>query len=192
MDRRNFVKTAGLGSLAVASGLSVPTLADVAMGPEAARAMGRLNFVFAAATVREGVDPANLLQGDELFAANGTGSFNGAQAQAHGSFNHIQVNPPPPFPILGQGTWKAKELLDWHLEGTYGAHASGTLVLGIVLVPQSGERVEGVLTVNCNLPPAGLFTGLPESIIVELPGATFGPDNLAAATLFSTGVEQRG
>lgn len=192
MDRRDFVKKAGFGSLAMASGLSLPTLVDGTLGPREAQAAGRINFVFAVATVKEGVDPANLQPGDELFIANGDGSFNGAQVQAQGSFNHVQVAPPPPFPILGHGTWKAKRLVDWSLEGTYGAHLSGTLVMDTILVPASGEKMDALLTVNCNIPPAGLFTGLPESIIVDLPDATFGPDNLLGATLFSAGIEPRG
>jgi hypothetical protein len=163
--------------------VSLPGLVDIATGPDAVRADGNLNFVFAVATIKVG--------GGELFIANGDGSFNSAQAQAQGSFNHVEVAAAPPFPLLGSGTWKSKRLVEWAPNGVYGAHASGTLVLEIVLVPNAGDRIDALLTVNCNLGPAGLFTGLPESIIVELPGATFGPDNLIGATLFSTGVEQR-
>jgi hypothetical protein len=62
----------------------------------------------------------------------------------------------------------------------------------VVLVTDSGERIDATLLVNCNIPPAGLFTGLPESIIVTVDGGdTFGPANVIGATLFSTGVEQR-
>jgi hypothetical protein len=145
VDRRDFVKKAGIGSLAVASGVSFPSLFDAVVGQQSAQAAGSINFVFAVGAVKVG--------GGELFIANGAGSFNDAQVQAQGSFNHVEIAAAPPFPILGQGTWKAKRLISWAPLGTFGAHASGTLEMEVVLVTDSGERIDATLLVNCNIPP---------------------------------------
>ncbi len=192
MNRRGFVRSAGLGSLAIASGATLPGVLGSGSAEARPPEAGRTNFVFTAATVAEGVDPTNLQPGDELFIANGSGAFNNAQVQGHGSFNHIQVdNDGPPFTLLAHGTWKARRLREFALNGVFGAHASGTLEMDVGLFPVSGQQLDAVMIVNCNLPPAALFTGLPESIMVNVAGGpTFGFANLLAATLFSVGVEQ--
>ena len=49
------------------------------------------------------------------------------------------------------------------------------------------------MTVNCNLAPAGLFTGLPEGFFLEVAGLEFEPFAAPLGlTVFTNAVESRG
>lgn len=149
-------------------------------------AIGPMNFFFISV-----VQDA----GGTILAMNGTGKFNPAQVEGHGSFTHINPSGTPPFPVIGSGTWKAKKLISFTPTSppTYGAHAAGVLEMEIHLVPDGGSVIPATLTVVCNIPPASLFTGLPEGIVLTVPSlsATFGPAGPTNVTLFSTGIEQK-
>ncbi len=62
--------------------------------------------------------------------------------------------------------------------GTYGRIAASILELQIDLLPDLGpvRKVEGVaLRLICNIGAAGITTGEPESFVLTVPGAPFGP-----------------
>lgn len=185
MDRREFLKKAGIGSVALASLAAVPAL--VRTLAETALAAGQTNFVLITATSRVG--------GSDLIILNGAGKFNKAQVEGGGSFTHFDAVGSPPFPILGSGTWKAKRLVSFTptSPATYGGHAGGVLEMDVHLVPTVGSVIPATLKVVCNIPPGAMDTGQPEGTVLTIPAlsATFGPSGPVAATLFSTGVESR-
>lgn len=174
MDRRQFLKQAGIGAAAIASVPVVgPTLLDALSST--AFASDQTNFTF--------VGVSEL--GSDALILNGAGRFGGSVGGG-GSFTHVGS-----AGIVAFGTWRAKRFLSFDLEGTLGAHAAGVLNMEARFLPADGERVEGVMIeLACNLP--GLDTGKPEGAKVTFPdGAVFAPTEIAAS-LFSTGNENRG
>ncbi len=179
MNRREFLKKAGLGTVALAS---LPTLGPVLINSLATPALAsdQTNFTF--------VVVSKLVGGPDLLILNGSGKFGSGEVNGGGSFTHVN---PGTGVIVASGTWRAKKLVSFTPNGTFGAHASGILEMKSRLLPTGGERVEGVVMRQvCNLP--GLDTGQEEGVTVTLPnGATFEPTD-TGATLFSTGNENRG
>ena len=100
MNRRDFLKNAGLGSLAFAL-LPRENLVSAA----ASHASGRTNFHFMCLTTAAVVDGIahTLLMG-------GQGHFGENHVRGNGSFQHQDGDPdkPVPRPILGEGTWRAR------------------------------------------------------------------------------------
>ena len=142
--------------------------------------------------------------GADVLVMAGNGFVSDGHVVAIGSYNHTQGGPPPqPFADLGFGTWEAKRLVSFELIGTYGAFAAGTVVMEVTLMPEGGNEVSAELTMNCSIPPAGLFTNLNEGFYLStvggvdfepvlLPVADGGPPPMIAigATVFIIG-EQR-
>ena len=188
-DRREFLKKTGLGSVAVASTGSL-----MAPPAEASLGAGQLNFRW--------ISVSQNTAGADRVVMNGNGFVNNGTVVGSGSWNHSGVGPPP-APLLGFGTWKATRLLSLSNIGTYGAFAAGTLVMEVNLIPDGGgNRIPAEVTVNCNIPPAGLFTGLDEGFYLSIGGVFFepfllpveggGPPPFCAlgATVFTTGNEE--
>jgi len=166
-QRREFLKKAGLGSMALAaSGI----LSYMQTTP--AQAAGPINFHFLAVSAAGIVDEVH-----HQILMGGHGGITSGTVVGNGSFQHQDVNPenPTPQPILGEGTWKAKKLVSFEINGTYGVGISGVLTMEVNLVPVSGPIISAMLEVVCNIPPAGLFTGKPEGYTLTIPGAPFGP-----------------
>lgn len=183
MDRRAFLKTTGVGSIAL-------TLPMVGPAAPALASPGQTNAHFLALSTAGVVDGVH-----HVIAMSGDGFVTPGQAVANGSFVHFNNDPalPAPKPILGTGTWKARRLDSFDTIGSWGVFVAGTLRADIRLVPEGGGNVPAFLTVNCNLGPAGLFTGLDEGFFLEVDGLTFVPFvPPLGLTVFSRGVEPRG
>ena len=117
-----------------------------------------------------------------------------------GVFDHFRFIPPPPFPVVGTGTWKAKKFVSFTLapvhppsnpEGRHGVLQAGILKMTADFHPQGGGRVKGVaLEVVCNLGPAGANNpGKEEGVYITLPnGHEFEPTKptTTGVTVFST------
>jgi hypothetical protein len=176
MKRRQFLKSAGAGSLALAS---IPVLEGLALAGD-----GQTNFHFVALSQIVGTP--------DIVAMAGDGQVGPSNAVGGGSFVHFQSVGTPPFPIVGQGTWKAQNLMSFHVAGTYGVLLAGIAEMGIHLVT-SGGVVPATLKVVCNLGPAGIFTGQPEGYFLTVGGATFQPFVPAQGlTVYTTANERRG
>jgi hypothetical protein len=109
-----------------------------------------------------------------------------------GTFNHwdnAEANPLPK-PLVASGTWTADSLVSFQVFGTYGAWAAGTLVMNVTLNPTGGDPIPAQLTVNCNIPPADLSTGLLEGFYLTMGDASFEPFGLGLTIL--TTVETTG
>jgi hypothetical protein len=119
-----------------------------------------------------------------IFSGDGGFSADKATVQARGSFTQFDNSVPAPKPIIAFGTWTATGFTSYTEFGTYGAQASGILVVSINLVTSSGAVIPATLKVVCNVPPGGIFTGSPEGITLTLGGNIFTP--VAGVTLINT------
>jgi hypothetical protein len=186
MDRRVFLKKASLTTVVTASGLG--GLSGVAWAHG-----GRINLHFLTFS-------ANTAGTPDLLAMSGDGHVTPGGVVGSGSFVHLDPSTGVPATILGEGTWKAKRLISFHEEGRWGVFLSGTVVMDIRLVLEGGAPAAAKLTMNCNLGPAGISTGLPEGIFLEIPslGAEFEPTTFPGSgfpfglTVFTTVNEERG
>ncbi|MBI3959973.1 MAG: hypothetical protein HY328_14265 [Chloroflexi bacterium] len=135
----------------------------------------RLEFTFMVGNKSENV------AGDQL-VMSGRGSFdpyNLADAEGEGVFYQLDNDSedrPKPLSGIGMGTWHVKEGIGFSSIGAYGVATAGVVDLLIELHPVDGDPIEATLRVVCNVPPAALFTGLPEGIVLTIPDVdTFTP-----------------
>lgn len=172
IDRREFLRKAGLGSVALAS---LPTLVNTLATPAAAQGQRWYSFVVVnKGKTIGGVDHRIVLTGAGFFDA-GAGTVDGG-----GNFLHFDTAPPgTPKPILGVGRWRPTKILKYEKQiGSFGRIAAGALELSVDLLPDLGplRRIEGAtLRIVCNIGPAGLSTGEPEGVFLTIPGADFSP-----------------
>jgi hypothetical protein len=186
MNRREFLKKAGIGSIALAS---LPAFANALATP--ALADGQTNFHFTAVSL--GPSGPNLLH---TLVMAGDGKINPAQVEGGGSFNHVNnaASLPFPKPLLASGTWKAKRLVSWNPIGTYGLFAAGVLEMEVDLVREipSPAVIPATLEVVCNIPFVPLLTGKHEGFTLTVDGLQFTPQvPPVGVTLFTLSVEQR-
>jgi hypothetical protein len=190
IDRRKFLKNAGLGSVALAS---LPALGHAMAAPKGNR--NNTNWVVAA------IEPGNTVNGIAYtMAFEGCGFVNPGMAIGQGSFVEFDNLSLVPHTILASGTWKATNLISTNIIGTYGAFAAGIIEMEIELVedlPVPGVCVPGVLLhITCNIPAAGLFNDDEEEgfelTVPDSPSGTFMPPVIVGGTVFSILNENRG
>ncbi len=126
----------------------------------------------------------SLLNEQIIFSGDGGFSADRATVHASGSFTHFNTLGATPKSIIAFGTWTATGFITYSEIGTYGAQASGILVVSINLVTSIGTVVPATLKVVCNVPPGGLSTGSLEGITLTVGGNIFTPVN--GVTLFNT------
>ena len=168
IERREFLKRAGAGSVAVAA---FPALAEAswAHGDDD---NGRRRFYFQALSGQ-----AATLTGGESIVMSGCGSFTPRSARGGGEFVHFDGTKIPSPNFIATGSWKATHFVSFDEVGTWGVGVSGILQLGIKLLPCDAPAIRGAtLKVVCNIPPAGIATGQPEGFTLTVPGlAPFNP-----------------
>jgi hypothetical protein len=168
MDRKEFLKKAGVGSAALAA---LPALAGAAWADDDDDDDGRrLRFYFVALS---GVAPT-LTEGDSLLMA-GCGSFTEGNVRGSGDFVHFDgTNFGTPDNVIATGKWRTTRFLSFEEVGTWGVGVSGILRVEIQLRPCEGEIRGATLEIVCNLAPAGITTGGVEGFTLDIPGvATF-------------------
>ncbi len=166
VNRREFVRRVGTGSIALAS---LPALLDMLKQP--ALAQGERGVLFLA------LDAA----GEHRLVMGGTAWFDPSKGPASpasggGTFTHFQAVGNPPLPLVASGTWQARLLTNFREIGTYAGVAAGTvdLVIDIQRVRPSPALIRGgVLRVFCNLGPIGANTGEIEGYTLSIPGTDF-------------------
>jgi hypothetical protein len=161
LKRREFLKRAGLGSVAAASFPGV-------LGAKAAfagRPNGHHYGVFVAFS--QASAPAGGLTTPRM-GMNGALTFD---PQAHwvkggGNFQLFDQAEPVPKPLVAHGLWKAKDFVDYDTLGlgSYAEIQPGILKLTADL-PGVGTGL--MLTLVCNVGPAGLSTGEEEGWELE-------------------------
>jgi hypothetical protein len=187
VNRRKFLKRAAVTSVALGS---VPLA-----GGEVLAADGKRKGYHFLVLSRDagGTGPEGVI-------ISGDGAFGSGDVTGGGLFDHFRFIPPPPLPIVGTGTWKAKKFVSFTLapvhppsnpEGRHGVFQAGILKMTADFSPRGGGRVKGVaLEVVCNLGPAGATNpGKEEGVTITLPdGHEFEPQKptTLGVTAFST------
>jgi hypothetical protein len=169
MDRRKFVKRAGIGTL----GLGALAASPVALaGGRKGGDHQHFSLVsFSGTSAAEaGFDHAMLLEGLASFKAkNGQ-----VDREGGGNFAHVRFTPAFPMgqQLLASGTWEPTGFVSYDRRGLpdYGRVRPSVIVVTVVLNPDAGGSLEGTLLVACNVGFAGLLTGEPEGFKLNLPG----------------------
>jgi hypothetical protein len=165
LDRRDFLKKAGLTPLALAS---LPGLGGVAWADDDDDEEGH-GYVFQALSVgnttADGVVHAVIM--------GGCGRVDEDHVTGGGAFTHFNNAPtaPTPKPILFTGTWEARRLLSFSTIGSFGRLVAGILEARIRLFPEGAGRLKATLKVVCNIGPGGLSTGQDEGFFLTVNGS---------------------
>lgn len=170
MDRREFVKRAGVGSVGL--GALVASPAALAGRPGFPKGNGHQHFTLVAlsrtAAPVDGVDHMMVLEGAGSFKADV-----GPHADGGGNFVHLDFAAPLAGPIAS-GKWQVNDLLGYSTPvGDYGRIRASVVTVAVTLRPDAGGSLDGVLEVTCNVGFAGLFTGNPEGFKLSVGGLDF-------------------
>lgn len=191
IDRRDLLKKAGLGSLALAGASTLGQLLAAPAAAQPSNGGGHLNFYFVAFSLADTIDGVS-----HRIAMEGDGIISPGHVVGGGAFVHHDAASPIPQTVLGTGSWRATRLISFEIVGTWGVAAAGILVMEIDLVPEGGKAIPAHLEIYCNIGPAGIFTGQPEGYKLTVPGAPFGPFEPLVPplglTVFTTVNERRG
>ena len=187
MNRRDFLKKAGLGSVALGS---VPVLGEMLAIPALADSGVK---TFHVAALGGGGTIGTVVH---TLVLAGDGRFSDGGIEGGGVFNHVNLDPslPIPKPVLASGTWKAKRLVSFQSIGSSGETLAGILKMDIDVVRLIPSRAvfPAHLQIVCNIPFAGLFTGHPEGLTLTGLPVTFSPLNpTTGITIFGAAVEER-
>ena len=181
MDRGEFLRKAGLGSIALAA---APKIVDTLVTP--VWAQGRINFHFDCVSVAGSAGTPAAPQHTLIFA--GQGSFDpsrvGSKADGGGFYVHYLfpgANPPPrgtPLPVVASGKWGNGRLVSYTPLGTFGVQGAGILVMVIDLfgeIPSKAMTRGATLKVACAIGAAGIPfpPGEREGIVLSIPGTEF-------------------
>ena len=169
IDRREFLRKAGLGSIALAS---LPALMDMFKLPALAQAERGVMFLCVNAA------------GNHRLAMGGAARFDPSKGPSSpvtggGSFTHWTASATAPAPLVASGNWNARLLTSYKEIATYPGVAGGVgeFVIDIQRLRPSPALIRGaVLTVYCNLGPAGVTaaqTGGIEGYTLSIPGTEF-------------------
>jgi hypothetical protein len=164
MERREFIKKAGLGSAVLAS---APVMVEALAEPAWADVEGGTRF--------RCVVVSHSTTSSDLVAFNGNGAFDASSVGGRGAFVHWSPVGSPPFPIVATGRWRAKEFVSFESFGMYGALEAGILEMMITLLPAGSSKISAMCKVVCNIGPGALSTGEEEGVTLELPGLEFEP-----------------
>jgi hypothetical protein len=171
MERREFLKRAGMGSAAIAS---APALETLLASPAAANDDVDGNRFFFQVVSKSTTTT-------DLMIISGCGRITASEVMGRGAFNHIAPAATTPFPIVATGFWRAKELLHFTQIGTYGTLIAGIAEWTAVLrvVSPTPAKVPVTMEVVCNIGPAGLVnpgeeegvmvTGGPQTFVQQVP-----------------------
>ncbi len=170
INRRRFLKKAGLSSIALAS---LPGLSAALARP--VLAAGQTGFHVVAASAA----------GGDLVILAGDGTLTPAEVVGDGSFAHLNATS---FALKASGTWKASKLISFSSSHALGAIASGVAEMNITLSPVGEAPVPAVLRVICNVPSLPP-TGQDEGFTLTVKGVTFSQTGIGAS-LFTTMVEE--
>jgi hypothetical protein len=166
MEREEFLKRAGVGSVLLAS---LPAFAGPAWAHDDDEDDGRRGFVFQALSGQ-----AATLTGGEAIVMSGCGSFRESRATGGGEFVHFDGRLIPSPAFIATGSWRARQVLSFTEIGTWGVGVAGILELAIKMRPCEGKRFDALLKIVCNIGPAGLVTSpfQQEGFTLTVPGLT--------------------
>lgn len=176
IDRREFLRKAGLGTIAVGSLPALPALVNAFATP--ALAQGQRGFSFLA--LGRAGPAGTAAQPAHTIAMGGEGRFDpsrpASRVEGGGTFFHFTAPGTPPLPIIGAGRWESRLLVSWKEVGTYAGHAAGVSAIVIDIfrqLPSPAVFRGAVLTIYCNIGAAALSTGEIEGYTLSIPGTDF-------------------
>ena len=186
MNRRGFLRKAGLGAIALGS---VPVLAETL----ATRAFAETDeetttgFIFAAVSVGPTIDGVV-----HTVVMDGAGTITPSNVEGGGAFDHLNnaASAGFPRPFFAQGTWMAKRLVSFDVFGKYGLFTAAVLTMDVELTRELPSRlvVPASLQIVCNVPFVPIMTGKPEGFSLTVDGLSFHPNVPAMGiTLFPPG-----
>lgn len=185
MDRREFLKKAGLGSIALAS---LPSLIDATKTPAHAQERRNYHFLCVAVAGPQGAQaPGTPAAPQQHFLIGGDGSFDLTRVASPVSGGGMYVHwtfpgagPPPggtPLPVVASGTWGNGRLVSYSSVRTYGVQDTGVLQMVIDLfqeMPSKATIRGAALKVVCVSGPAGVaIPGELEGITLSIPGTNY-------------------
>ena len=168
MDRRQFVKQAGIGSLGLGALAATPVAFAGQLKGDGHQHFSLVSFS-GTTTFEPGFVHALLLEGG--------GSFKAKNGQVHrqggGNFAHVRFT--PVFGVgqelIASGKWEVTGFVSYTSNlPDYGRVRPSILVVTAVLRPDEGGSFEGTLDVYCNVGFVPLLTGQPEGFRFNLPG----------------------
>jgi len=171
MDRRQFVKHAGIGSLGLGALAASPTaLAGLRKGD------GHQHFSLVALSGTSAAESGE----DHVLVLEGAGSFKAKNRHVdrEGGGNFVHVRFTPAFPagqqLVASGKWEVTRFVSY-TSGLpdYGRIRPSILVVTVELRPDGGggRPLAGTLQVICNVGFAGISTGQPEGYRLNIPAA---------------------
>jgi len=173
VDRREFLKRAGVGSAAL---VSIPALAGTA------QATGALQRRYGAVAFSQGPLIGAV---QHRIAVNAAGFFipeaGVVLPNGGGTFVHFDNAPPVPKPIFAFGKWRPTSFVSYELGppfGTWGTVQASVLEMKVTLFaefPVGAPPIGATLKLICNIGPAGIMTGQPEGFVLTVPASPFGP-----------------
>jgi hypothetical protein len=173
-SKRGKLITAALLTLAITL-LLTPALANTLFRPSHVLADSEQSFHFAVLSgTPVGSSPATATK---ILVLSGAGTFSASEAKvrASGSYNIVNNTSPVPQTILDQGTWHAIGFISWNQIGTFGQITPGILKITVEFDSISGTQTTTTMTVVCNAPQGGFFTGSIEGVTATVGGTTFAP-----------------
>ena len=175
MDRRQFVKHAGIGTLGLGA-LAASAVAVAGFRKGDGHQHFSLVSLSGTSAAEVGSDNVMLLEGAASFKAK-TGQVD---REGGGNFNHIRFTPafPAGQQLLASGTWEPTGFVSYTSTlPDYGRVRPSIVVVTVALHPDGGGSFEGTLLVACNVGFAGLLTGQPEGFQLNLPSLGLNFDN---------------
>lgn len=183
MNRRGFLRRAGLGAIALGS---FPVLAETfAIRASADDEETTTGFIFAAVSNGPTIDGVV-----HTVVMDGAGMITPSNVEGGGAFDHLNNASTAGFPrpFFAQGTWKAKRLMSFDVRGKYGLFTAGVLTMDVELMRELPSRlvVPATLEIVCNIPFVPIMTGKPEGFSLTVDGLAFHPSG-TGITLFPPG-----
>jgi hypothetical protein len=169
MDREEFVKRAGVGSI----GLGVLAAAPAALAKRPGFPKGNGHQHFTLVALGRTAAPVGGI--NHWLVLEGAGSFKPSSGHADGGGNFVHLNGSAPLPRpIASGKWAVEDLVSYGtVVGRYGRIQASVLTLAVELHPDAGGSLAGTLIVTCNVGFANLLTGRPEGFELSVPGLTF-------------------
>lgn len=172
LDRRTFLKHAGIGTAVLAGAPLLGVGATPAMADD--HGEGGTGFFFSAVSGAGSPSQQLIMQGCGRFdEVPGRSSGNGFFTYFDGSVAGT------PKKVNASGFWEAQRVVSFHSIGSFGVQLAGIMVAEVTFlkqIPQPQVIHDLTLTVVCNLAPAGLFNpGEEEGFQIEVFGQSFKP-----------------
>ncbi len=171
MDRREFVKRAGIGSIGVSALTVTPAaLAGIRKGD------GHQHFSLVSLSSTSASEDTN-----HVMILEGAGSFKAkpgvVDRQGGGNFVHVEDFPSPGSEPFASGKWNVTGFVSYNAGdppfGDYGRIRASILVVTVRLRPDAGGSLAGTLLIACNVGFANILTGQPEGFKLNVPGFNF-------------------